>query len=108
MITSIIRINFIITSLFFCIKVLFHIMLFFYEYQWIKKIVLETQGLPLPLLLHPLNLPVLGLFLGIISLVLFIMHQDNDKVKNLKSIYVLMPFVYFFIWVLIFFFGWEA
>lgn len=108
MISIIIRINFIISSIFFFIKVIFHIMLLYQEQWWIKQIIAETQGLPLPLLLHPLNLPVLGAMFGIVSLVLFVVSQSHDKENNVKKIYILMPFVYVFIWGIIFFIGWEA
>lgn len=108
MIKNIIRINFFITSLFFFIKVLFHIMLFFQEYQWIKQTIAITQKFPLLILLHPLNLPIFGLLLGMISLALFSIQYNKDKEINVKVIYILMPFVYASIWALILFFGWKA
>jgi len=108
MIVMIIRINFFITSLFFCIKVIFHLILLFQEYLWAEKFIAETYKLPLPILIHPLNLPIFGFLLGIISLVLFIIDENKEKEKNIKPIYVIMPFVYAVVWGLILFFGSKA
>ncbi len=83
-------------------------MLLYQDHWWIKQIIAEAQRLPLPLLLHPLNLPVLGAMIGIISLLLYVVSQYHDKENNVNKIYILMPFVYVFIWYIILFIGWEA
>ena len=100
----IVRTVFLITTVFFCLKVAAHISALFYSTPWAAWLV--GKSLSLPPVLDPFNLPVLGGVLGIVSLTVYCRAHTRGIALRVPGYQLVLPFVYVLIWQIVVVVGW--
>jgi hypothetical protein len=100
----IVKTVFVITTVFFGLKVATHISAFFQGTPWAAWLL--EKSLSLPPILDPFNLPVLGGVLGLVSLTVYCRAHTRGIDLGVPCYQLVLPFVYLLVWQIVMVVAW--
>jgi hypothetical protein len=103
--TRVVRLVFVMTTILFVLKLLTHLLLFLHRNPWAGWLVDKTMTWPV--VINPLNWPLWGGLLGIISLLIVLWARIRGVPVQAPWYQLVLPFAYVLAWLIITVIGWS-